>query len=163
MKTSFPTINRENENFFYERLMKMPGNTVILYLHGNTASRGSGHRLDVYKMLRNLGYHVIALDYRGYGDSDPISPTEEGVVRDAMTVYNYICNITTNPVIIWGHSLGTGVATNMLSQLNYMNEKGPKGVILESPFTNIRDEIRQHPFARVNIYSDISFSLSFAH
>ncbi|KAI9577649.1 lysophosphatidylserine lipase ABHD12 isoform X1 [Glossina fuscipes] len=148
MKTSFPNINRENENFFYERLMKMPGNTVILYLHGNTASRGSGHRLDVYKMLRNLGYHVIALDYRGYGDSDPISPTEEGVVRDAMTVYNYICNITTNPVIIWGHSLGTGVATNMLSQLNYMNEKGPKGVILESPFTNIRDEIRQHPFAR---------------
>lgn len=130
--------------------MKVPGNTIVLYLHGNTASRGSGHRLDVYKLLRNLGYHVLSFDYRGYGDSDSVSPTEEGVVRDAMTVYNYIRNITSNPIFIWGHSLGTGVATNMLSQLNHLDDKGAKGVILEAPFTNIMDEIRMHPFARVS-------------
>ncbi|XP_058986454.1 lysophosphatidylserine lipase ABHD12 isoform X1 [Musca domestica] len=148
IKTSFPVVNPENQQLFYERLLKVPGNTIVLYLHGNTASRGSGHRLDVYKLLRKLGYHVISFDYRGYGDSDPISPTEEGVVRDAMAVYNYIRNLTSNPVFIWGHSLGTGVATNMLSQLNYLNDKGIKGVILEAPFTNIKDEIRMHPFAR---------------
>lgn len=120
-----------------------------MYCHGNTASRGSGHRIDVYKLLRNLGYHVISFDYRGYGDSDAVSPTEEGVVRDALAVYYYIRNITTNPIFIWGHSLGTGVATNMLSKLNSLDEKGVRGVILEAPFTNIRDEIRMHPFARV--------------
>lgn len=150
MKSSFPLVNVENEQLFYERMLKIPGNTIVLYLHGNTASRGSGHRLDVYKLLRNLGYHVISFDYRGYGDSDAISPTEEGVVRDAMAVYNYISNLTSNPIFIWGHSLGTGVATNMLSQLNYLDDKGVRGVILEAPFTNIRDEIRMHPFARVS-------------
>ncbi|XP_073848341.1 lysophosphatidylserine lipase ABHD12 isoform X3 [Musca autumnalis] len=148
MKTTFPIVNSENEQLFYERLLKVPGNTIVLYLHGNTASRGSGHRLDVYKLLRKLGYHVISFDYRGYGDSDPISPTEEGVVRDAMAVYNYIRNLTSSPIFIWGHSLGTGVATNMLSQLNFLNDKGVRGVILEAPFTNIKDEIRMHPFAR---------------
>uniref|UniRef100_A0A1I8NV95 Serine aminopeptidase S33 domain-containing protein n=2 Tax=Stomoxys calcitrans TaxID=35570 RepID=A0A1I8NV95_STOCA len=148
IKSSFPLVNSENEQQFYERLLAIPGNTIVLYLHGNTASRGSGHRLDVYKLLRNLGYHVISFDYRGYGDSDPVSPTEEGVVRDAMTVYNYISNLTMNPIFIWGHSLGTGVATNMLAQLNYLDDKAARGVILEAPFTNIKDEIRMHPFAR---------------
>ncbi|KAI8116891.1 hypothetical protein FF38_06700 [Lucilia cuprina] len=148
LKSTFPIVNSENEQLFYERLLKMPDNNIVLYCHGNTASRGSGHRIDVYKLLRNLGYHVISFDYRGYGDSDDVSPTEEGVVRDALAVYYYIRNITTNPVFIWGHSLGTGVATNMLSKLNNLDEKGVRGVILEAPFTNIKDEIRMHPFAR---------------
>lgn len=124
----------------------------MLYLHGNTASRGSGHRIDVYRLLRQLGYHVISLDYRGYGDSDHVSPTEEGVVLDAIAVFQYIRNLTANPIFVWGHSLGTGVATNMLSQLKHDPLTNPKGVILEAPFTNIRDEIRQHPFARVNLH-----------
>lgn len=126
-------------------------------MHGNTASRGSGHRIDVYRLLRQLGYHVISLDYRGYGDSDPVSPTEEGVVLDAIGVFHYIRNLTTNPIFIWGHSLGTGVATNMLSQLKQNPEMKPRGVILEAPFTNIRDEIRQHPFARVCLNNFSSF------
>lgn len=104
--------------------------------------------------MRQLGYHVISLDYRGYGDSDNVSPTEEGVVLDAIAVFQYIRNLTMNPVFIWGHSLGTGVATNMLSQLKYNASVNPKGVILEAPFTNIRDEIRQHPFARVRAWID---------
>ena len=148
LKSEFPVVIAENEHLFYERMLKLPG-TIVLYLHGNTASRGSGHRVDMYKLMRKLGYHVLTLDYRGYGDSDPVSPSEEGVVRDALAVYEYISNITSNPVIIWGHSLGTGVSTNLCAQLNYLNEKGPRGVILESPFTNIKEEIRRHPFARV--------------
>ncbi|XP_037949153.1 lysophosphatidylserine lipase ABHD12 isoform X2 [Teleopsis dalmanni] len=148
LKSEFPEVTAENEQLFYERLLKIPG-TIILYLHGNTATRGSGHRAEVYRVIRKLGYHVLSLDYRGYADSDPVPPTEEGVVRDAMAVYQYIRNITSNPIIIWGHSLGTGVSTNLCAQLNYMNEQGPRGVILESPFTNIREEIRLHPFARL--------------
>lgn len=147
IKTEFPMVTSQNEQLFYERLLKIPG-TVVLYLHGNTASRGSGHRVEIYKILRKLGYHVLSLDYRGYADSDEVPPTEEGVVRDAMAVYQYITNLTSNPVIVWGHSLGTGVATHLCAQLSFMNEKAPRGVILESPFTNIRDEIRKHPFAR---------------
>ncbi|XP_068145176.1 lysophosphatidylserine lipase ABHD12 isoform X1 [Drosophila tropicalis] len=148
LRSEFPVILPENEQLFYERLLRMPGGTVVLYLHGNTATRGSGHRSEVYKLLRNLNYHVFSFDYRGYADSDPVSPTEEGVVRDAFMVYEYIANITSNPIIIWGHSLGTGVATHLCAKLAHLKERGPRGVILESPFTNIRDEIRMHPFSR---------------
>lgn len=149
LKSEFPVVTNNNEQIFYERLLKLPG-TIVLYLHGNTASRGSGHRVEMYNVLRKLGYHVISLDYRSYGDSDKVPPTEEGVVQDAMAVYKYIKNRTENPLILWGHSLGTGVATHLVAQLNFMNDAGPRAVILESPFTNIRDEIRKHPFARVS-------------
>ncbi|XP_017077266.1 lysophosphatidylserine lipase ABHD12 isoform X2 [Drosophila eugracilis] len=149
IRSEFPVVLPENEQLFYERLLRMPGGTVVLYLHGNTASRGSGHRSEVYKLLRKLNYHVFSFDYRGYGDSDPVPPTEDGVVRDAMKVFEYIANITSNPIVVWGHSLGTGVATHMCAKLASLRERGPRGVILESPFTNIRDEIRMHPFAKL--------------
>ncbi|KAM8714096.1 hypothetical protein ACLKA7_014275 [Drosophila subpalustris] len=148
LRAEFPVVVPENEQLFYERLLRVPGGTVVLYLHGNTATRGSGHRSEVYKLLRQLNYHVFAFDYRGYADSDPVAPTEEGVVRDALMVFEYIANMTSNPIYIWGHSLGTGVAAHMAAKLASLKERGPRGVILESPFTNIRDEIRLHPFSR---------------
>lgn len=148
LNAEFPVVEEENEHLFYERLLRVPGGTVVIYLHGNTATRGSGHRSEVYKLLRNLNYHVLAFDYRGYADSDRVETTEEGVVRDAITVFEYVANQTSNPIFIWGHSLGTGVATHMVAKLADMKERGPRGVILESPFTNIRDEIRLHPFSR---------------
>ncbi|XP_053962955.1 lysophosphatidylserine lipase ABHD12 isoform X2 [Anastrepha ludens] len=148
LESEFPEVNVENEQLFYERMLKLPG-TIVLYLHGNTASRGSGHRVEMYQVLRKLGYHVLSLDYRGYGDSDPVSPTEEGIVRDGLAVYEYIRNMTTNPIFIWGHSLGTGVACHLCAELSLnFKMKLPRGVVLEAPFTNIRDEIRLHPFAR---------------
>ncbi|XP_017014500.3 lysophosphatidylserine lipase ABHD12 isoform X1 [Drosophila takahashii] len=149
IRSEFPQVLPENEQLFYERLLRMPGGTVVLYLHGNTASRGSGHRSEVYKLLRKLNYHVFSFDYRGYADSDPVPPTEEGVVRDAMMVFEYIANTTSNPIVVWGHSLGTGVATHLCAKLASLRERAPRGVILESPFTNIRDEIRMHPFAKL--------------
>lgn len=148
LNSEFPVVDIDNEQLFYERLLRVPGGIVVIYLHGNTATRGSGHRSEVYKLLRNLNYHVIAFDYRGYADSDRVVTTEEGVVRDAITVFEYVANQTSNPIFIWGHSLGTGVATHMVAKLGELKERGPRGVILESPFTNIRDEIRLHPFSR---------------
>ncbi|XP_058460195.1 lysophosphatidylserine lipase ABHD12 isoform X2 [Malaya genurostris] len=142
------TDEATQKNLFEESL-KATTNDIVLYLHGNTASRGASHRVDLYKLLRSLNYHVITLDYRGYGDSASISPTERGVVYDALAVYQYITSISSNPVYLWGHSLGTGVATHLLSLLTDMSLPGPKAVVLESPFNNIREEICAHPFSKL--------------
>ncbi|XP_053684035.1 lysophosphatidylserine lipase ABHD12 isoform X1 [Sabethes cyaneus] len=133
----------------FEQTLKTSSNDIVLYLHGNTASRGASHRVELYKMLRSLNYHVITLDYRGYGDSTDVSPTERGIVYDALAVYQYITSISSNPVYLWGHSLGTGVATHLLSLLTDMSLPGPKAVVLESPFNNIREEICAHPFSKL--------------
>uniref|UniRef100_A0A672R0U7 Lysophosphatidylserine lipase ABHD12 n=1 Tax=Sinocyclocheilus grahami TaxID=75366 RepID=A0A672R0U7_SINGR len=124
---------------------------VILYLHGNAGTRGGDHRVQLYKVLSSLGYHVVTFDYRGWGDSEG-SPSEKGMTSDALFLYQWIKQrIGQKPLYIWGHSLGTGVATNLVRRLC---DRGtpPDALILESPFTNIREEAKSHPFSMVYRY-----------
>lgn len=139
----------DNEQRFFEQMLQLDGSRIIFYFHGNSGSRAASHRIELYKVLRNMGYHVIAFDYRSYGDSSTIPPSESGLVRDAIAVYKYITSITKNPIVAWGHSLGTGVSTHTLAALERQHIPGPKLLILESPFNNIREEVSEHPFARL--------------
>lgn len=50
---------------------------------------------------------------------------------------------------ITGHSLGTGVGCHTMARLKQLNIFGPRVLVLESPFNNIRDEVREHPFSRL--------------
>ncbi|XP_048125214.1 lysophosphatidylserine lipase ABHD12 [Alosa alosa] len=124
---------------------------VMLYLHGNAGTRGGDHRVQLYKVLSSLGYHVVTFDYRGWGDSEG-SPSEKGMTSDAHFIYQWVKQrIGRKPLYIWGHSLGTGVATNLV---RHLCERGtpPDSLILESPFTNIREEAKSHPFSMVYRY-----------
>ncbi|KAL6039414.1 hypothetical protein STEG23_012988 [Scotinomys teguina] len=68
-------------------------------------------------VLSSLGYHVVTFDYRGWGDSVG-TPSERGMTYDALHVFDWIkARSGDNPVYIWGHSLGTGVATNLVRRL----------------------------------------------
>lgn len=149
IRTRFETVTKDNEVEFYEHFLKTSKSPIILYLHGNTGSRAASHRIELYQVLRDLGYHVITFDYRGYADSSRIQPTENGVVRDAIAVYKYVVSVTKSPVIAWGHSLGTAVLSNMLATLERNNVFGPRAAILESPFNNMRDEVREYPLSRL--------------
>nr|XP_057915282.1 lysophosphatidylserine lipase ABHD12 [Doryrhamphus excisus] len=121
---------------------------AILYLHGNAGTRGGDHRVQLYKVLSSLGYHVVTFDYRGWGDSDG-SPSEIGMTSDALFMYDWLKERRNKrPLYIWGHSLGTGVATNLVRRLCDRGSP-PDALILESPFTNIREEARSHPFSMV--------------
>ncbi|KAF6732011.1 Monoacylglycerol lipase ABHD12 [Oryzias melastigma] len=122
---------------------------VILYLHGNAGTRGGDHRVQLYKVLSSLGYHVVTFDYRGWGDSEG-SPSEGVMTSDALFIYDWLKQQIgkTKRLYIWGHSLGTGVATNLVRRLCDRGSP-PDALILESPFTNIREEARCHPFSMV--------------
>lgn len=148
MRVEFPTINEENEAQFYERMVHATGAKVVFYMHGNSGSRAASHRIELYQLLREHGYHVFAFDYRGYADSMPPSPTETGLVRDAIAVYKYVTSVTKNPIFAWGHSLGTGVGCHTMAALAKLNIHAPRVLVLESPFNNIRDEVREHPFSK---------------
>ncbi|XP_076018782.1 lysophosphatidylserine lipase ABHD12 [Genypterus blacodes] len=125
--------------------------SVILYLHGNAGTRGGDHRVQLYKVLSSLGYHVVTFDYRGWGDSDG-SPSEGGMTSDAVFIYDWLKQrLNKTPLYVWGHSLGTGVATNLVRRLCDRGSP-PDALILESPFTNIREEAKSHPFSMVYRY-----------
>ncbi|KAK7878356.1 hypothetical protein WMY93_031073 [Mugilogobius chulae] len=136
---------QDKDGLWFESSLKS-AKSVILYLHGNAGTRGGDHRVQLYKVLSSMGFHVIAFDYRGWGDSDG-SPTEVGMTSDALVVHEWIkVRINKTPLYIWGHSLGTGVATNVVRRLCDRGSP-PDALILESPFTNIREEAKSHPFS----------------
>ncbi|XP_028983391.1 monoacylglycerol lipase ABHD12-like [Betta splendens] len=121
------------------------GNTVFIYLHGNTNARSAPHRVAVAKILSRLGYHVVVPDYRGFGDSTG-EPTEDGLTTDALFIYNWVkARSGSSLVVIWGHSLGTGVSTNTAVELI---KQGVvlDGVILEGAFNSAQQKIPINPF-----------------
>src|ERR671925_1538791 len=63
----------------------MPGSRadgkVILYFHGNDGNVSTS--VSQTALVRELGFPVLAVDYRGYGESDGRFPTEASVYEDA--------------------------------------------------------------------------------
>ena len=55
---------KEKKDWFETSLSNGPA-PIVLYLHGNTGSRAREHRIELYKVLQKLNYHVICFDYRG--------------------------------------------------------------------------------------------------
>merc|ERR1711972_796979 len=47
-------------------------------------------------------------------------------------------------VIVWGHSLGTAISSHLVADLCQEDQR-PCALVLESPFNNIFDEVRNHP------------------
>lgn len=60
-------ISLVNESYTHEEYEKSlsEGFPIIMYLHGNSGSRISVHRMELYKILQSLNYHVVTFDYRG--------------------------------------------------------------------------------------------------
>ncbi|XP_037554127.1 lysophosphatidylserine lipase ABHD12 [Nematolebias whitei] len=134
---------------------------IILYLHGNAGTRGGDHRVQLYKVrakpdqvsIQIIDVRRVVIDQfrnsQGWGDSDGY-PSEGVMTSDALFVYDWLKQRTDKslPLYIWGHSLGTGVATNLVRRLCDRGSP-PDSLILESPFTNIREEAKSHPFTLV--------------
>ncbi len=75
-------------------------------------------------MYQQLGYHVLAFDYRGFADSSRVYPNEVTMTEDAMAVFNLVEEKLTylkpriSKIIVHGHSLGTGVASRLGAELS---------------------------------------------
>lgn len=122
--------------------------TLIVYFHGNSQDRGFGHRVSLYKMLLGQGLHVLAVDYRSFGDSSRVALTEQTVVDDGLAVLDWVkreLGDSDAQVIVWGHSLGTAIATRALVTSNFTQVSG---LVLESPFNTMEDEVKKFKTAR---------------
>ncbi|CAG9763431.1 unnamed protein product [Ceutorhynchus assimilis] len=139
-------INNAGEDFFDKILDD--GQNVVIYNHGNGGCRLTEHRIEMYKVLRKF-FHVIAYDYRSYGDSSALPPSEQSLVEDCLAVFQWVRNRTKSNVFIWGHSLGTSISTHALLKLQTMNIQMPVGLILESPFNNFKEEVSEFPLAKM--------------
>jgi uncharacterized protein len=101
---------------------------TFLAFHGNAGNITD--RAPIYEFLRNAPGNVVALEYRGYGQSEG-KPTEQGLYRDAGAAYDYLVNvkhIDPKTIISFGQSLGTAIAANLAAK----QQVG--AVILEAAF-----------------------------
>jgi fermentation-respiration switch protein FrsA (DUF1100 family) len=108
------------------------GAPVVLFLHGNAGD--IGNHLPFARFLIDAGYGVLALEYRGYG-GNPGSPSEAGLLDDGRAAFAFLKaqGIPDSRVVLFGESLGTGVAVAMAA------EHAVGAIVLRSPYTSMPD------------------------
>lgn len=116
------------------------GAPVVLYFHGNGGTRA--HRTDSYPVYTRLGCHVLAIDYRGFGDSKG-TPDSEGLARDARAAWTWLLDhgVTPDRIVLVGESLGCAVAVR-LAQEQSLAGTPPAGMMLECPFASLLETAR---------------------
>ncbi len=109
---------------------------VVYYLKGNSKSIKGWGKFAVDFTLHN--YDVIMIDYRGFGKSTG-RLSQESMKRDALYVYDRIKEkVKENRIIVYGRSLGTGLATKVAS----MND--PKALILACPYFSMSKNVKRY-------------------
>ncbi|KAK4873293.1 hypothetical protein RN001_015322 [Aquatica leii] len=135
----------ENLSFNYSDLLANSDYPVLFHCHGNGGNRL--YHLEIYMKLTRY-FHVFAFDYRSYGDSTPGTLSEEGLVQDTVALYKWLRNNTKADIYVWGHSMGTAVAAHTVDRLK-QDGLVPMGLVLESPYTTLREEALRYPLARL--------------
>ena len=106
---------------------------VLLYLHGARWNvSGSAPRI---RRMQQLGFSVLAIDYRGFGKSTPGLPSEDMAYEDARAAWKWLAEEHGQRArYVFGHSLGGAIAIDLASQV-----EDERGVIVEGTFTSIPD------------------------
>src|SRR5690606_4010315 len=115
-----------------------PDAPTVLYLHGSRWNLNSS----VFRIERwqGMGYAILAIDYRGFGESSDILPSQLSATHDARVALQELKRRQPDPTrrFVYGHSLGGAVAVALAAQAE---PDDFAGLILESTFTSIRDMI----------------------
>ena len=109
---------------------------IIIYCHGNSGDIGTSF-MECQLLSRNLNCNVLCFEYPGYGLSNDFNNTnEKRAYHNIRQAYNYArTKLKYEPenIIIYGFSLGTGIAFDLACDKKYPIG----GVILQSPFLSI--------------------------
>jgi uncharacterized protein len=112
---------------------------TIVFFHGN--GEVVGDDVWIARELVRRGFHVVLAEYRGYGVSAPGQPNEQGFYADAEAVLSALAErgIARSRIVLWGMSLGTGVAAEMAARGR------AERLVLVAPYTSIVD-VASHYF-----------------
>jgi len=143
-KVKIPTSdNIELLGWYHEKNLR--DHRTLVYFHGNAGSLENRiHKLNHFKDM-NINFLIIA--WRGFSGNNG-KPTEEGLYIDGKSAIEWLIKkgIDEKNLILYGESLGTGVATHLAQYKNFA------GVILETPFTSMIDTAKKfYPYIPVSL------------
>ena len=135
--------NIKLKSWFIEKDLKK-FKTILLF-HGNAGNLFNR----VYKLneLNKLDLNILLISWRGFSGNKG-KPNEKNLYHDAGEAVKWLNSLGINnkDIILYGESLGTGVAT----ELGKKNIFG--GIILESPFTSIAKAAKiYYPYLPINL------------
>lgn len=137
-----PSVTNQNLNKASRR--------VTLFFCGNGHHRGG--RGETVTLFNQLGCDVFIFDYQGYGQTAG-SPNEQNLLSDARQIWSLVTKekgYDSRNVIIFGESLGGGVATQ-LAKYACEQKKPPAALVLRSTFSSLVDAASGHyPWLPVN-------------
>jgi fermentation-respiration switch protein FrsA (DUF1100 family) len=122
---------------------RVAGAPTVVFFHGNACNLSCWS----YKARAfvDAGLGMMMTGYRGY-EGNGGDPDEAGLFADARAALDWLAGrgIAGRDVVLYGESLGSGVAVRMAS------ERPVAAVVLEAPYTTIADVARHHlPFVPV--------------
>ena len=108
---------------------------TLLIFHGNAGDLSNR----IYKLneLNKLQINILLISWRGFSGNKG-SPTEKNLYKDAEAAIKWLNkkNVNNNQIILYGESLGTGIAVEMAKKNDF------NSIILESPFTSIENSAK---------------------
>tara|TARA_B100000963_G_scaffold359205_1_gene385824 strand:+ start:940 stop:1740 length:801 start_codon:yes stop_codon:yes gene_type:complete len=118
---------------------------TLLMFHGNAGDLSNR----IYKLneLNKLNINILLISWRGFSGNKG-SPTEQNLYKDAEAAIKWLNKkkVDNNKIILYGESLGTGVAVEMAKKNNF------NSIILESPFTSIENSAKiYYPYLPVKL------------
>ena len=118
---------------------------TIVFFHGNAGSLENRiHKLNHFQKM-DVNFLIIA--WRGFSGNKG-KPSEKGLYEDGKSAINWLLSKGVNErnIVIYGESLGTGVATHLSQKRNFA------GIILETPFTSMIDAAKTfYPYIPVGL------------
>jgi uncharacterized protein len=124
-----------------------PDALVVVYFHGNGGH--IGYRSEALRRFAAAGWGALLPEYRGYG-GNPGAPSEAGLLADGRAAMAFLRRqaIALDRTVIFGESLGTGVAVRMAAE----QRQAIAALVLESPFTSLTAIAHlQFPFVPVSL------------
>ena len=109
------------------------GPPYVVVFHGNAGNIED--RAYKFKFLVDQGYSVLLVSYRGYGDN-PGQPRESHLISDSDLALEWLLKkekISAKDVVLFGESLGSGVAVALATQYPV------SGLIFDGAFSSVTD------------------------
>jgi len=125
----------------------------VLHFHGNADSVFSPWQIRHCEALRQSGFNVLEIDYRGFGLT-PGQPSEAGMYEDAEAAYQELLQRGVSPerIILLGHSLGSGPAVLLATRHTVA------ALVLFGAFTSIPDAAAgRYPYLPVRLAVAVQF------
>lgn len=113
---------------------------AVLYLHGTF--RNMFYNRPKIAAIHDAGFSVLAIDYRGWGESSKLLPSEQSIMEDAEAAWaEFVRRVPQPPSrVIFGHSMGSGVAVELA--VRHRDPLAYGALVLEAGMTSMPDLVR---------------------